>query len=99
MDNLLLRFRSLIILKWLKNQLIKEFLMKNLVETKKIIRQKITDNIKVKMLKINQKKYILDFLEAKKMTSYYTTVFSIKTKLFILLNKTDNNNTINLVIY
>lgn len=73
--------------------------MKDLGKAKTIIRWEITKDIEAKTLKIYQKKYIRDFLEAKEITSYYITVSSIKTRSFISMDQADDDNPANLVIY
>lgn len=60
--------------------------MKNLDKTKIIIVLEIIRDIKIAILKINQKIYIHNFLEAERITFYYATVFFIKTRLFILMD-------------
>lgn len=50
-------------------------------------------------LKIDQKEYIWDFLEAKGMTLYYATVLSFRARLFISMDQAGNDNSINFAIY
>lgn len=64
----------------------KEFSKKDLRKAKKIIRQEIIQDIIVEILKINQKKYIQDFLESKKITSYCPTIFSVKARSSLFLD-------------
>lgn len=63
---------------WLKDQLMKEFNMKDLGKAKISIGWEITRDLKVVTLKIDQKSYICNLLEAKKMSLCYPTVFPIK---------------------
>lgn len=52
-DDLVLRLRSLKVLEWFKDQLIKELNLKDLEEVKTIIRWEITQNHAIGTLKIN----------------------------------------------
>lgn len=72
--------QSQIGLDWLKNQLIKEFDLKNFDKAKTVIEWEIIRDLQAKSLKINQKGYIWDLLEAEKMNSYYPTIFSMKVE-------------------
>lgn len=83
-DNLVLSSRNLKALKWLKNKLMREFNIKDLGEVKKIIRWEITR--KKDIFKIDQKRYIQDLLESKRMTSYYPTILLVKTGSTFILN-------------
>lgn len=47
--------------------------------------------MKIKKLKIDQKKYVWDLSKAYKMTLYYAIIFSIKARLFIFMDQVCNN--------
>lgn len=84
MDNVLLGFRSYTALEWLKHELINKFEIKDLCKAKTIIKWEIIRDVKEKTLKIDQKRYIQDFLEAEKMISYHIIVLFIKAVLLSL---------------
>lgn len=86
-NDLLLGSRSYMALEWLKDQLIKEFQIKDLAKAKTIIEWEITRDIKVGMLKIDSKKYIQDLLKAEKMISCHTIILPIKVELVIFMVK------------
>ena len=86
-DNFALGSKSIKALEWLKDQLMNEFNMKDLVEAKKIIGWEITRDLKVAILKIDQKKYIRDLLESKGMTSCHPTVLLVKTGSSLFLDQ------------
>lgn len=73
--------------------------MKDLGKAKTIIRWEITRDIKVGMFKIDQKKYIQDFLEAERMTSCHITIFFIKTRSFIFMNQIGDYDFANFAVY
>lgn len=77
----------------------KKFQMKDLGEAKIIIGWEIIRVMEAGMLKINQKRYIQDLLEARKMISYHATVFFIKAGSFIYINQADNDGPANFTIY
>lgn len=60
--------------------------MKNLGKAKTIIKQEIIRDMKVKTLKIDQKRYIQDLLEAEKITLCHTTILLIKFRFFICID-------------
>lgn len=60
--------------------------MKDLSEAITIIESKITRDMGVKTLKINQKRYISNLLKAEGMTLYHTTILFIEAGLFIYRN-------------
>lgn len=60
--------------------------MKSLGKATTIIGWKITRDMEARTLRINQKRYIQDLLEAKGMTSCHATVFPIEAELFISIN-------------
>ena len=88
-DDLALSSRSIKVLEWLKNELIREFNMKDLGETKKIIEWEIIQEKCI--LKIDQKRYIWDFLESKGMTSCHATVLPIKASSTLVLDQVKDN--------
>lgn len=73
--------------------------MKDLGKAKTIIEWEIIRDIKAKTPKIDHKEYIWDFLEAERVISCHTIVFSIQTKLFISINQIGNDNFANLITY
>ena len=77
-DDLVLGSRSLKALEWLKDQLMREFSMKDLGEVKTIIGWEITRDLAAGTLRIDQKGYIQDLLESEGMTSCHPTVFPVK---------------------
>lgn len=52
-----------------------------------IIGWEITQDIQARMLKIDQKAYILDLLESEKRCSCHPTVFLMKASLFLKLDQ------------
>ena len=83
-DDLALGLRSLESLEWLKNELMREFNMKDVGEAKKIIGWEITREKGI--LKIDQKRYIRDLLEFEGMTSCYTIVLLVKAGSTLILD-------------
>lgn len=77
-DDLVLRSRSHNALSWLKDQLMKEFSMKDLGEAKIIIGWEITQDFTARTLKIDQKGYIQDLLESERMTLCHPTILPVK---------------------
>ena len=71
-DDLILGSKSLKALEWLKDQLMKEFSMKDLGEAKTIIRWQIIH--KEGIFKIDQKGYVWDLLKSEGMTSCHPTI-------------------------
>lgn len=55
--------------------------------------------MKAETLKIDQKEYIQDLLEAEGMTLCHVTILFMKTGLFISMNQVDNYNSANLEVY
>lgn len=62
-------------LEWLKDQLMKEFNIKDLSKTKIIIRWDIIQNLQARTLKIDKNGYTCNLLEAKEMSLCHQTVF------------------------
>ena len=73
--------------------------MKNLKKTKTIIGWEITQDLQVETMKIDQKNYIQDLLESKKMSLCYLTVLSMKASLFFTLDQAGNHLLIDLIAY
>ena len=88
-DNLALGSRSLEALEWLKNELMREFNMKDLGEAKKIIGWEITREKNI--LKIDQKEYIRDLLESEGMTSCHATGLPVKIGSTLILDQVENH--------
>ncbi len=78
MDDLILESKSSDELGWLKDQLLKEFSMKDLGEAKIIIGWEIARDFKAGILKIDLKSYIRDLLEFEGMTLCHPTVPPVK---------------------
>ena len=83
-DDLVLSSRSLKVLEWLKNKLIREFNMKDLGKAKKTIGWEITREKSI--LKIDKKGYIRDHLESERMTSCHTTILPVKAGSILVLD-------------
>lgn len=83
----------------IKKQLSDEFNMKDLREAKTIIEQEITKDLYIKTLKIDQKVYIRDLLESKKMSFCHPIVFPIKVLSTIPMDQVDDNVIIDLSLY
>lgn len=98
-DNLLLGSGSYNALEWLKDELTKEFQIKDLGKAKMIIGCEIIRDLEARTLKIDQKEYIWDLLEAEEMTLCYPTILPIKAGLFIFMNQAGNDSLANLVAY
>lgn len=77
----------------------KKFNMKDLREIKMIIRQEITQDLIIDTLKIDQKKYIQDFLETKKMIFCHLIVLSVKIGSTFFLDQVGNHQQANLIAY
>ena len=77
----------------------KEFSIKDLGEAKTIIGWEIEQDLQARILKINQKSYIYNLLEAKKMSSCHPIVFPIKVGFTLLLNQARDYDQSNLIIY
>lgn len=71
----------------MKNQLIKEFDIKNLGKVKKIIRWEIIQDLIVSTLKIDQKMYIQNRLEFEKMTYCQLIIFLVEAGSTLFLNQ------------
>ena len=98
-DDFVLGSRSLKALKWLKDQVIRKFSMKDPREVKTIIEWEITQDLATGTLKIDQKGYIRDLLESEEITLYYPTVFLIKASSTFLLDQTGDHEQANLTKY
>ena len=77
----------------------KEFNIKNLDEAKTIVRWEIISDFLAKTLKFNQKKYVQDLLESKRMTLYNPIVFWVKVCSWLFLNQTRNYQQVDLTVY
>lgn len=69
----------------------KEFNMKDYVKTKTIIRYTIIWDLLAETLKIDQKVYIQDLLESKRMTLCHLTVLPVKASLALFVDQTDDH--------
>lgn len=85
-DNFIFGSKNVNTLEWLKDQLMKEFSMKDLGKTKTIIGWEILQDFSAGILKIDEKRYIRDFLESKKMASCHLTVLSVKAGFTFFLD-------------
>lgn len=86
-------------IKWLKDQLIDEFNMKDSGEAKTIIGWENTQDLEVKTLKIDQKAYIRDLLESEGITSCHPTVLPIKAGSSISMDQASDDARKDLVLY
>ena len=98
-EDLVLGSRSLKALEWLKNQLMREFSMKDLGEVKTIIGWEITQDLAAGTLRIDQKGYIRDLLESEAMTSCHPTVLPVKTGSTLLLDQAGDHQQADLTAY
>lgn len=73
--------------------------MKDLSKAKTIIRWEIIRNIEIGTLKIDQRQFIYDFLEAEEMTSCHATIFPIGVKLFISTDQASHYNSADFITY
>ena len=73
--------------------------MKDLGNIKMIIGWEILQDVQVGTLKIDQKTYIQDLFEVKKMSLYHLMVFSMKAGSSISLNQANDYIPANLVTY
>lgn len=73
--------------------------MKDLGETKAIIGQEITRDIKEETLKIDQKRYIQDFFESKSIGSCHLKIFLVKAGLTLIFDQVDDHISVNLIVY
>lgn len=93
-NNLVLGSQSHDRLKWLKNQL-----MKDLSEAKLIIGWEIKWDLQVGTLKIDQKSYICNLLEAKRQSSCHLILFPIKPGSMVSLNQAGDYDQLVFMIY
>ena len=77
----------------------KKFNMKDLNEAKTIVGLEITRDFSAGTLKINQKRYVQDLLEFKRMTSYHPTVFQVKSGSSLFLDQTKDHQQVDLTLY
>ena len=98
-DDFVLGSRSLKVLEWLKDQLMKEFNIKNLGEVKTIIGWEIIRDLIAGILKIDQKGYIQDLLKAKGITSCHPTILPVKAGSTLLLDQAGDHQQANLIAY
>ena len=96
-DDLALGSRSLEALEWLKNELMREFNMKDLGKAKKIIGWEITREKGI--LKIDQKGYIRDLLESEGMTLCHATVVPVKAGSTLILDQAEDHQQVDLTEY
>lgn len=85
-DNFLFKSQSQNKLEWLKDQLMKEFNIKDLGKVKTIIGWEIMQNLKAQTMKINQKGYICNVLEAEGMSLCHLTMLLIKSNSAFFLD-------------
>ena len=90
-DDLVLGSRSFKALEWLKDQLMKEFNMKDLEEVKTIIGWEITRDFAIGTLKIDQKRYIRDLLKSEEMISCHPTVLPVKAGSTFFIDQATNH--------
>lgn len=69
------------------------------MEIKIIIRQQITRNLSIKIIKVSLLVYINNLFEEKNLINSNILIILIKNSLFIKINKLDNYNKTNLVDY
>ena len=98
-DDLFLGSRSLKALEWLKDQLMKEFNIKDLGEVKTIIGWEITQDLATSTLKINLKKYIQNLLKSDGMTSCHPIVLLVKAGSTLFLDQAGDHQQANLIAY
>ena len=91
--------KSLKALEWLKDQLMREFSMKDLEEVQTIIRWEITWDLAVDSLRIDQKGYIRDLLEFEGITSCHSTVLSVKVGSILFLDQAGDYQQADLTMY
>ena len=84
-------------MEWLKNELMREFNMKDLEEAKKIIGWEITREKGI--LKIDQKRYIRDLLESEGIILCYTTVLPVKAGSTLFLDQAEDHQQVDLTEY
>lgn len=73
--------------------------IKDLDKVKIIIRWEIIQNLQVKTLKNDQKRYMWDLLESQSINSYYSIVVLIKTSSILALDQVGNFLQANLIAY
>lgn len=98
-DDLVLGSKSQDRLDWLKDQLMKEFNTKDLGEAKTIIGWGIKRDLQAGTLKIDQKGYIRDLLEAEGMSSCHPTVLPMKAGSALSLDQAGDHLQADLTIY
>ena len=98
-DDFVFGSRSFKELEWLKDQLIKEFNMKDLGEVKTVIGWEITRDLAIGTLKIDQKGYIQDLLESEGMTFCHPTVLPVKAGSTLFLDQADDYQQAELIAY
>lgn len=98
-DDLALVSQSENSLNWLKSKLIQEFNIKNLGKAKTIIGWEIIRDLQEKTLKVDQKKYIKDLFEFKRISSYYATGLPLKVDLSLILDEAGDHLPIYIVVY
>lgn len=81
-DNFLLVFNNIPMLKNLKKSLVIEYKMKNLGEVKTIIRWQITSKLSITVIRVSQLAYIRDQLEEANFTNYNALTILIKAGSF-----------------
>lgn len=64
----------------------RELSIKDLGEVKTIIGWEITQDLAADILKINQKRYIQDFLKSERMTLCYPIIFQVKAGSIFFLD-------------
>lgn len=69
------------------------------MEIKIIIRQQITRNLSIKIIKVSLLVYINNLFEEKNLINSNILIILIKNSLFLKINKLDNYNKTNLVDY
>ena len=84
-------------MEWMKNELMREFNMKDLGKSKKIIGWEITQEKDILM--INQKGYTRDLLESEEMTSCHATVLPVKVDSTFILNQVADHQQVDVTAY
>lgn len=98
-DDLLLGSQSEDRLEWLKDWFMKEFNMKDQGKAKTIMGWEITRDFHAETLKINQKSYICNVLEAEEMSLCHPTVFPMKAGSTLFLDQAGDHIQADLTIY
>ena len=99
MDNFLLVANSIQALGNLKQNLSKEYDMKDLEEVKIIIGWQITRDLFIKTIRVSSSPYIRDLLKEENFTNCNALTTLMKASSFIKINKSDDYDKANLGDY